>query len=80
MRRRVKDLVEGDFYDAEPLCENCLKPFGTDELDDSAWVAAENLFFEVEGVEKMANGMYAIWGHPFNMTADGDDLVEIKEW
>lgn len=80
MKKRVRDLIEGDIYDAEPICEKCLMPFGSDELDDAAWVAAENVWFEVEGVEKMGNGDYAIWGHPFNMTASGDELVEVREW
>lgn len=82
MLKRVKDLVEGDYYDAWPLCESCLEPYGMNMLNDSAWVAAENLYFEVEKVEKMANGDYAIWGQPYNMTADGDEVVavDVRRW
>lgn len=77
MLKRVKDLVAGDCYDALPLCEKCLKPYGTDMDDDSVWVAAENLYFDVESIEKMGNGDYAIFGEPYNMTADGEEVVAI---
>ncbi len=77
MLKRVKDLVKGDCYDAWPLCEGQLKPFGTDEMDDSVWTVAECLYFEVEDVEKHPSGYYVIWGQPYNMTADGDEVVAL---
>ena len=79
MKKRVKDLMPNDSYDAQPLCRKCLEPFGTDMFDDSVWVAAENLYFEVEEVEKHPSGYYVIWGYPYNMTADGNDWVEVRE-
>lgn len=82
MLKRVKDLVQGDYYDAAPLCEGCLKPFGAEEFDDSVWVAAECLYFEVDSVEKKPDGGYVIWGEPYNMEADGDEIVavDVRSW
>jgi len=79
VKKRVKDLVEGDVYDAWPLCEGCLEPFGDNVDDDAAWVAAECGYFEVERVEQASNGDYVIWGHPFNMEATGDEMVEVDK-
>lgn len=82
MLKRVKDLTAGDYYDAYPLCEGQLEPFGTDARDDSIWVAAECIYFEVEEVERMRDGNYVIWGEPHNMTANGDEVVavDIRRW
>ena len=86
MRKWVRDLKEGDVFDASPCAEQMLElwgGFGKNEYVDAVAVAAENLYFECECVAGAWEGdeflHYVIYAHPHNLCSIKDCLVEIKE-
>ena len=85
MRIHAKDLQPGDAYDAMPLVEELIKAIRADEYDElDEWTvsvreAADNLWFEVEEVKEKVNGGYVVYGHPFNLPASEESIVETRE-
>ena len=87
MEKRAFDLVEGDCYDATPLVELLLERISADDVSelrafaDGARAAAECMWFEVESVERTVYGdRCVVYGHPFNLPANEDTIVEVRDF
>lgn len=87
MKKRAFDLQEGDHYNADPLVELLLEQVSADDIEelqvfaDSARATAECMWFEVESVERTVYGdRCVVYGHPFNLPANEDTVVEVREW
>lgn len=86
MRKWVRNLKEGDVFDATPCAEQILAlwgGFGKSEYADAIAVAAESLYFECESVKRVWEGdeviEYVVNAHPHNLCGVKNCLVEIKE-
>lgn len=88
MRKYVRNLQEGDMFDAEPLAKQVLDLYGgcgKDEHADAIATAAENIYFECCGVKKIYENdettasRYVVLAEPFVLPYVKDCLVNIKE-
>ena len=86
MRKWIRNLKEGDMFDATPCAKQLLDfegGFGKDSHADSIAIAAENLYFECEEVVSIWENDelvgYVVYAYPHNLCGIKDCLVEIME-